>query len=504
MDKKGPSKRQVRVAAVELATDTLTPAVAFHRLGLERRDAFLCEGVTEGQTSVESAQVPSRYSIMGFDPFQRLTLSQGTFRIEAFEGGAPRVVEEKRSGDPFADFKAHLASFSIRREDYGPTLFDAGFAPMACAVGYIGYDSVAYMEKIALPDADVRPHGFHDACLALFRNLLVFDHVRSRVRIVRNDFSGESEADTRAELARIERELSRGGEPEPIAAAGSAPAIQPEFELGKERYIAALKVMKEHIRAGDIFQCVLSERMRVPLKAHPFRVYRALRMLNPSPYHYYFASGSQTVVGASPEMLLKVGQDGIVETCPIAGTRPRGADVADDQRMEKQLQASVKEKAEHVMLVDLARNDLGRVSEPGTVKVAEFMRVRRFSHVMHLVSTVKGKLSRRFSAWDALVATFPAGTLTGAPKVRAMQIIGKLEPVRRGPYGGAFVLYDFSGRLDSAIMIRTMFASPQGAFIQAGAGIVADSRPEMEYQEVLSKARPVLKAIEVAQAGGLS
>jgi anthranilate synthase component 1 len=259
-----------------------------------------------------------------------------------------------------------------------------------------------------------------------------------------------------------------------------------------------MKRMKEHIRAGDVFQGVISERMRVNLKAHPFRVYRALRMLNPSPYHYYFATAGQAVVGASPEMLLKVGHDGRIETCPIAGTRPRGKDVATDQKMERQLCASVKEKAEHLMLVDLARNDLGRVSEPGTVRVSEFMRVRRFSHVMHLVSTVQGKLSKRHSPWDALIATFPAGTLTGAPKVRAMQIISELEPVRRGPYGGAFVLYDFSGRLDSAITIRTLFASKRGAFLQAGAGIVADSRPEMEYQEILNKARPVLKAIELA------
>jgi anthranilate synthase component 1 len=493
----------LRIHAVELATDTLTPAVAFHRLGLEARDSFLCEGVTEGQTSAESGQVPSRYSILGFNPYQRLSLSGGKLKAEQFEGGHARVVSETASKDPFAELERHLARFKVGAGAYGPTLFDAGFAPQACAVGFVGYDSVAYMERIPLPDAAREPHGFPDACLVVFRDLLVFDHVRSRLRLVHLVFDESEDAGARAELERISARISEpGSAPDPVLLEADAPPADVSYALGKERFFEAMKRMKEHIRAGDVFQGVVSERMRVPLKSHPFKVYRALRMLNPSPYHYYFATGGLAIVGASPEMLLKVSQNGTIETCPIAGTRPRGKDFAADRKMEKQLLASIKEKAEHLMLVDLARNDLGRVSEPGTVRVSEFMRVRRFSHVMHLVSTVQGKLAAGHSVWEALIATFPAGTLTGAPKIRAMQIISELEPVRRGPYGGAFVLYDFSGRLDSAITIRTMFVSREGAFVQAGAGIVADSRPEMEYQEILNKARPVLRAIELAGAEG--
>jgi anthranilate synthase component 1 len=457
--------------------------------------------VTEGQTSAESGQVPSRYSILGFNPYKRFTIVEGKLRQEELENERVRGSSEEDSSDPFGALEEHLTRFKVAASAYAPTLFDAGFAPQACAVGYVGYDSVAYMEKIALPDGGKEPHGFYDACLVVFRDLLVFDHVRSRVRLVRLSFSEGEEARAPAEQARIVAKVSEAGSlPEAVALDADPAASNVSYSLGKERFFEAMKKMKEHIRAGDVFQGVVSERMRVPLKAHPFKVYRALRMLNPSPYHYYFSTGGLAIVGASPEMLLKVSQNGTIETCPIAGTRPRGKDFPTDRKMERQLLASVKEKAEHLMLVDLARNDLGRVSEPGTVRVSEFMRVRRFSHVMHLVSTVQGKLARGHSVWEALIACFPAGTLTGAPKIRAMQIISKLEPVRRGPYGGAFVLYDFSGRLDSAITIRTMFVSREGAFVQAGAGIVADSRPEMEYQEILNKARPVLRAIELAGA----
>jgi anthranilate synthase component 1 len=264
----------------------------------------------------------------------------------------------------------------------------------------------------------------------------------------------------------------------------------------------AVKRIKSHIRAGDIFQCVMSEQFRFELEEDPFEVYRVLRMINPSPYLFFLDFGGEVLLGSSPEMLVRV-MNGTVETCPIAGTRPRGKDEAHDKKYERELLSSVKEKAEHLMLVDLGRNDIGRVSRPGTVKVTDFMKVERYSHVMHIVSLVEGKLKRNLSAWEAFCACFPAGTLTGAPKIRAMQILSELEGPRRGTYGGAVLAHDFLGNINSCITIRSLWAKGKNAVIQSGAGVVADSSPTKEYDEVLNKAKAIRSAVAATKEGRL-
>jgi anthranilate synthase component 1 len=273
----------------------------------------------------------------------------------------------------------------------------------------------------------------------------------------------------------------------------------PESSVGRERYIEMVEKVKEYVVAGDVIQTVPSQRLSRRTSAHPFSIYRALRMVNPSPYMYYLQMGDAHIVGASPEMLVRV-EDGMVETHPIAGTLPRGRTPEEDDAIARELLNDEKERAEHVMLVDLGRNDIGRVSQPGTVTVKDFMIVERYSHVMHLVSRVEGKLKPEMSAYDALRACFPAGTLSGAPKIRAMEIISELEPDRRGPYGGAVGYFDFSGNMDTAITIRTMVMKDGVAHVQAGGGVVYDSVPEREYQETLNKARAVMQAIDRAEA----
>jgi anthranilate synthase component 1 len=271
-------------------------------------------------------------------------------------------------------------------------------------------------------------------------------------------------------------------------------AVLPKAQPDAKAFEAAVGTLKRHIRAGDFCQAVLSRRETFALSAHPFSVYRELRGINPSPYHFYFNSGETTIVGASPEMLVRV-HDGIAETCPIAGTRPRGKTEADDRAKEKSLLKSTKERAEHLMLVDLSRNDLGRVCKPGTVRVPEFFKVERFSHVMHLVSRVEGELKKSVSPLEALFSCFPAGTLTGAPKIRAMELVARLEPHCRGAYGGALVLHGLDGSLDSCITIRSLVASHGETYLQAGAGIVADSNAEREYQETEHKLAAMRAAI---------
>jgi anthranilate synthase component 1 len=276
--------------------------------------------------------------------------------------------------------------------------------------------------------------------------------------------------------------------------------VKPRISVSKDRFIRTVEKIKEYIFAGDVFQCVPSLRLELEPDVAPFDIYRALRRVNPSPYMYFLRMRGMTVLGSSPEMLVRVtGQK--LEYRPIAGTRRRGPDEATDLRLENELRNDEKERAEHVMLVDLGRNDVGRVSEFGTVKVRDFMFVERYSHVMHLVSSIEGTLRRDLSPVDALAACFPAGTLTGAPKVRAMEIIEEVEPVRRGIYGGSVLYADFAGNLDSCIAIRTMLVKGRKAYVQAGAGIVADSVPESEYQECLNKAQALVRAVELARSG---
>jgi anthranilate synthase component 1 len=370
----------------------------------------------------------------------------------------------------------------------------------------VSYDAVRYLEKIPLPDSE---EPFADFRFMFFKNILAFDHLKNRLYIITHIPVTESDAiEASYEKARLQihsirtrlRESPGYAEVLDFSMDDVMQASPEEAKslLGKEHYVEAARQIKQHIRQGDIFQCVLSDRFELPVDVDPFLIYRVLRMINPSPYLFYLSLGDETLLGSSPEMLMRSIHQ-TIQTCPIAGTRPRGVDAKTDEKLEQDLRSSVKEKAEHLMLVDLGRNDIGRVSRPGSVVVKEFMKVERYSHVMHLVSLVEGKLKPKYSAWEAFGACFPAGTLSGAPKIRAMEIIAKLESNRRGPYGGAVVFHDFSGNLNSCITIRSLFVKNGIGYIQAGAGIVADSNPEKEYQEVLNKAKAMRTAVAMAK-----
>jgi anthranilate synthase component 1 len=348
--------------------------------------------------------------------------------------------------------------------------------------------------------------GLYDAMLAFYHGLIAFDRVQHRLWIVRNVFTGGPGGTLRARYNAAVREIRQTRKllEQPVPAErprkesqGKGRKLKVRSNFRRGDYLAAVRKAKQYIRAGDIFQVVLSQRFSAKTKAQPFEIYRELRALNPSPYLFYLQMNDIAVVGSSPERLVKVqGRD--VFYRPIAGTQPRGKDEADDQRLEKELLASEKERAEHIMLVDLGRNDLGRVCDYGTVKVEQLMTVERFSHVMHIVSTLRGRLREDVDSLDALMACFPAGTVSGAPKVRAMEIIEELERTRRGIYAGGVLYMDFAGNLDSCIALRTMVVKNGVAYVQAGGGIVADSTPEGEYQETINKSRALLTALESA------
>jgi anthranilate synthase component 1 len=369
------------------------------------------------------------------------------------------------------------------------------------AVGYFDYDAAEWFEptvKLNKPATDRDTAGF-----MVFDTVLAFDHVKHRILAIANARLRKGE-DPRAlydfacaKIDFLERELERNLS---RSRASTTSELKVTSNQTKEEFEAAVRQIQEAIAAGEVYQAVLSQRFSADVAAHPFDVYRALRHINPSPYMFFIRMGREAIIGASPEMLVRV-EGRQVETHPIAGTRPRGESPEEDQRLADALRRSEKEKAEHVMLVDLGRNDVGRVAEPGSVRVPQFMALERYSHVMHLVSRVEGRLAANCDRLDALVATFPAGTLTGAPKIRAMQIIGGLEPTRRGLYGGAVGYLDFAGNLDFCIAIRTITMRDGCAELQAGAGIVADSEPTAEYQETLDKAKAMVQALEMANRG---
>ena len=368
------------------------------------------------------------------------------------------------------------------------------------AVGYLGYDAAAWFEPVTLQTSMDRQD---EAGFMLFDTVLAFDHVRHRILIIANArITGDEDLESLyqfacAKIEFVQRELERGlSRAEPPASA----SIDVTSNVTREEFERMVRTAKEHIAAGDIYQVVLSQRFEARIGADPFTVYRALRHVNPSPYMYFIRMGDRSIVGSSPEMLVRV-EGRRVETHPIAGTRPRGRNDEEDMRLAEELKRNEKERAEHVMLVDLGRNDVGRVSEYGSVRVPTFMTLERYSHVMHLVSIVEGKLSDEHDRLDALVACFPAGTVSGAPKVRAMEIISELENQRRGLYAGAVGYLDFAGNLDFCIAIRTVVIENGRAYVQAGAGIVADSNPAAEYEETRDKARAVIQALELAQAG---
>ncbi|HET9742449.1 MAG TPA: anthranilate synthase component I [Terriglobales bacterium] len=459
--------------------DLLTPVSAFLSIASGEPEAFLLESVERGERI-------GRYTFLGVRPYAVLEA-----RGEQISLRRGRNVERSTG-------KLFDAISSILREHRVATLPD--LPPFTGgAVGFVAYDAVRQLER--LPEKAKNDLKVPDCILMFFDRVLAFDHLRKQIHImavanVRDESPKLAYERALKDITALERKLARGV-PRRVHR-----SHKQEYRLkettGRNAFLKSILQAKEYIRAGDAFQIVLSQRMELEPGVPPFEIYRALRMINPSPYLYFLQSRNLQLLGSSPEMLVRVtGQK--LEYRPIAGTKPRSLDPEEDRRWEQELREDEKERAEHVMLVDLGRNDLGRVSEYGSVQVKDFMFVERYSHVMHLVSAIEGKLRPDCHAIDAFAAAFPAGTLTGAPKVRAMQIIDELEPVRRSIYGGAVLYADFAGNLDSCIAIRTMWVQGRRAYLQAGAGIVADSVPEMEYQECLNKAKALLRAVGMAR-----
>jgi anthranilate synthase component 1 len=466
----------------ELVADLLTPVSAFLKIAEDADYAFLLE-------SVEGGEHVGRYSFLGKDPFLILRSTAGRTTIE-------RAGVTTESDQPFVDTLRGLMAGV--RSPLVPDLprFTGG------AVGYLGYGASAWFEPV-LGDLGEGVDGTDQAGFMVFDTVLAFDHVQHRILIIANArISPEDDLDSLyqfacAKIGFLERELERNLSTPPR----KAPApLELKSNHTKEEFEEKVVTAKGHIAAGDIYQVVLSQRFEAEVAADPFTVYRALRHVNPSPYMYFIRMGGVSVVGSSPEMLVRV-EGSRVETHPIAGTRRRGRNDEEDMRLAEELKRNEKERAEHVMLVDLGRNDVGRVCEYGSVRVPQFMGLERFSHVMHLTSIVEGRLASDRDRLDALVSCFPAGTVSGAPIVRAMQIIQELEPAPRGLYAGAVGYLDFAGNLDFCIAIRTIIMSAGRAYVQAGAGIVIDSIPAAEYDETRDKARALVRALEIAQEG---
>ena len=453
----------------EVAADLETPVSAY--LKVARGDfSFLLE-------SVEGGERLARYSFIGTEPYRVL-------RTGAGEPG----------GDPLLQIEDELHRYQLVSVP-GLPRFHGG------AVGYLAYEVAQYYEKLPVPAAD--PQGLPESVFMFTDTLLVFDHLQHNIKVVSHArLDGDIEASYRQATWKIEELVARLAKPLaqlPYSTAKSGSADRSlTSNTTEEQFKRKVEKAKEYIRKGDTYQIQVSQRFARTTDAHPFEVYRALRTVNPSPYMYYLELGDLHVVGASPEMLIRV-EDGVIETHPIAGTRRRGRDAEDEQRMADELQSSEKERAEHIMLVDLARNDLGRVCEAGTVQVTSLMAIERYSHVMHMVSHVIGKLRGDVSTYDALRAYFPHGTVTGAPKIRTMEIIAELEGERRGGYGGCVGYFDMSGNCDTALSIRTVWMKPGVAYVQAAGGVVFDSTPEEEYMESGNKARAMMRAIELAE-----
>ena len=459
----------------EIPADLLTPVSAFLAVSARAERAFLLESVVGGERI-------ARYSFLGRDPVATIEAHVGGVRVRGAEG------TRRVSGDLLATLREALGRPAA--EVPGLPRFTGG------AVGYLSYDAARLFER--LPDR--HPPGARPlASFSLYHSLVAFDHVRQRLVLIADAEPGRRAAFERAQevLDALEEDLRSYRPPATRGEAVTASAAHeppPDAAPFKE----AVRRAKEYIAAGDIFQVVLSRQRTVSCTVDPFTVYRALRMVNPSPYMYFLKEGATAIAGASPEMLVRV-EGRHVETRPLAGTRPRGATAEEDDRHERELLADEKERAEHLMLVDLGRNDLGRVCSFKSVSVPELMRIERYSHVAHIMSSVVGELAEGKDALDAIVATFPAGTLSGAPKIRAMEIIDELEPVRRGVYGGTLGYFDLRGNADFCIAIRTLLIEDGRATVQSGAGIVADSDPDAELQETEAKAGAMMEALRVAR-----
>ncbi len=476
----------------ELLSDALTPVSAFERLShppgfAPAKNAFLLESVVGGERI-------ARYSFIAADP--EITFTATRDRVVIAARGAQ--AEEKQSDDP-------LSELSDLMEPYRPVHLPGLPRFTGGIVGYAGYDMVRYYEKLGDgPDDD---RSLPDMSFGLYRTMVIFDHVSKTIKVVCNAHVNDDPGIAYKEATEsIERAIERlrGKGPGGIGIGeitlDHLPQVPFESNFAISRFTEAVETCKEYIRAGDIFQVVLSQRLAVSTGASPLAIYRALRVVNPSPFMFLMTTPEVTLVGSSPEILCRV-EDGVVTSRPLAGTRPRGATEDEDDALETELLGDEKERAEHIMLVDLARNDVGIVAEPNTIELSDVMTIERYSHVMHIVSDVKGKLAEGKTAFDALRAALPVGTVSGAPKVRAMEIIDELEPTRRGPYAGAVGYVDFGGNMDTCIALRTMVITGGKVYVQVGAGIVADSEPAREYDETINKAKALLKAIEVAEAG---
>ncbi|WP_085832344.1 anthranilate synthase component I [Clostridium merdae] len=472
-------KYQVIPIHCELYADCLTPIEALRKLKNVSRHCCLLE-------SVENSQVWGRYSFLGFDPALKLTCTDGVLTLRA---GSSITVQTKHPKEVIRQVLAD--NRSPRMENLPP--FTGGL------VGYFSYDYIKYAEPSLVLDAN-NDEDFRDLDLMLFDKVIAFDHYRQKVILIVNARCDQLETEyhrAEMELKKL-RELLVNGEAKQEEAGKMTSPVHALFD--ETQYCAMVQRAKEHILEGDIFQVVLSNRLEARFEGSLLDTYRVLRTTNPSPYMFYLSSDDMEIAGASPETLVRL-QNGVLHTFPLAGTRPRGKTAAEDKRLEQELLADEKECAEHNMLVDLGRNDIGRISEFGSVQVEQYMQIERFSHVMHIGSTVRGTLREDCDAADAIDAILPAGTLSGAPKIRACQIINELENNKRGIYGGAIGYMDFTGNLDTCIAIRIAYKKNGKVFVRSGAGIVADSVPENEYRECIQKAKAVIRALEVAQGG---
>jgi len=455
----------------EIVADLETPVSAFLKIN-RGGYSFLLE-------SVEGGERLARYSFIGTEPYRVLTT-----RGEDQTDPLPLVARE-------------LEKYQVVSVE-GLPKFCGG------AVGYLSYETVTRFEELPSPEFDRL--GIPESLFMLVDTVLIFDHVMHRIKVLSHaHLDGDTEAAYQKAVNNIEELVARLNQPlrpRPQMNATDTPVAsesKPTSNFAREEYEAVVDQIKQYITAGEAIQVVPSQRLSRPTRADPFDIYRALRTINPSPYMFFLDFSDFHIIGASPEILVRV-EDGLVATRPLAGTRRRGQDPAEDARLEQELRNDEKERAEHIMLVDLGRNDIGRVSEPGTVEVSDLMEVERYSHVMHLVTHVQGKLRGDMTAFDALRACFPAGTVSGAPKIRAMEIIAEFEPEKRGPYAGAVGYFSFSGNMDMAIAIRTMVVSQGIAYLQAGGGVVYDSVPALEYEETMNKAQALLRAISQAES----
>jgi anthranilate synthase component 1 len=483
----------------KLLADHLTPVTAFEVLGRDEH-AFLLESVVGGERI-------GRYSFIATGPSAIYLAIKGQAAVIT----PPFGPKEHETTDPLADLQKLLPTRRYHRTKDLPA-FTGGL------VGYAGYDTIRYYEgeKLTSPPKDDR--YLPDLLFGLYNELVIFDHVDKTIKVVANaEIAGSGQQAAGSEntassiehayrdaCRRVEEIVHRLSQP-PVSQIGEIDTEKPvtlgfSSNMTREQYEQAVEKGKQYIRAGDIFQFVPSQRLRVQSEAKPFDVYRALRIINPSPFMFFLKTPVCTLIGSSPEILCRV-EDGVVTTRPLAGTRRRGATAEEDAALEKELLADPKERAEHIMLVDLHRNDIGRVAAVGSVKVDDVMTVERYSHVMHITTNVTGKLADGMTAFDALRVSLPVGTVSGAPKIRAMQIIDEVEPTRRGPYGGGVGYIDFSGNMDICIALRTIVWKNGVYDLQAGAGVVADSVPASEYEETMSKARALLKAVDIAAAG---